>query len=180
MVVTVMRFSVRVPVLSVAITVQHPSVSTAARRRTKALRRAMRRDATANVMVMTTGRPSGTAATAMATAVRNICPTDSPRSRPRANVSPAMSTMAPATARPKRSMRLWSGVSGRSAARMSTAMEPNSVPDPISTTTPRPRPEETDVPMNAMFARSATGASGVEAIQSADFATGTDSPVSSD
>ena len=62
--VTVMRFSVSVPVLSEAITVALPSASTAGRRRMIACRRAIRCTPIANAIVTTAGSPSGTAATA--------------------------------------------------------------------------------------------------------------------
>ena len=66
---------VRVPVLSEQMTLTDPSVSTAGSRRMMALRRAMRVTPIARVMVITTGRPSGMAATAMPTAARNIAGT---------------------------------------------------------------------------------------------------------
>ena len=64
---TVISFFVSVPVLSEAITVAEPSVSTAARCRTIAFRRAMRCTPIESTAVTTAGRPSGTAATASAT-----------------------------------------------------------------------------------------------------------------
>jgi hypothetical protein len=69
---TVIRFSVRVPVLSLPMVVVLPSVSTAGRWRTMARRRAMRRTPRARVMVKTTGSPSGMAATAMADSAANL------------------------------------------------------------------------------------------------------------
>jgi hypothetical protein len=59
-VVTVISFFVSVPVLSLQMMLVDPSVSTAARRRTMAPRRAMRCMPTASAMVMATGSPSGT------------------------------------------------------------------------------------------------------------------------
>jgi len=67
-----MRFSVRVPVLSEQITVTEPSVSTAGSLRTRARRWAMRPAPSASAIVTTAGSPSGMAATARLTAVRNI------------------------------------------------------------------------------------------------------------
>nr|BFE71883.1 hypothetical protein GCM10020092_051840 [Actinoplanes digitatis] len=58
-----MRFSVRVPVLSVQMTVVEPRVSTAERRLTTAPLRASRRTPTASARVMMGSRPSGTFAT---------------------------------------------------------------------------------------------------------------------
>ena len=57
-------------------TVTDPSASTAGRRRTMALRRAMRVTPIASVMVITGGSPSGIAATAKATAAMNISLTE--------------------------------------------------------------------------------------------------------
>ena len=68
-----MRLSVSVPVLSVAMTVTEPSASTADRRRTTARWRAMRSTPSASATVRTAGSPSGTAATASATAKMIIC-----------------------------------------------------------------------------------------------------------
>ena len=64
---TVISFFVSVPVLSEAMTVAEPSVSTAARCRTIAFRRAMRCTPIESTAVTTAGKPSGTAATASAT-----------------------------------------------------------------------------------------------------------------
>ena len=64
---TVISFFVSVPVLSDAMTLAEPSVSTAARCRTMALRCAMRCTPIESTAVTTAGSPSGTAATASAT-----------------------------------------------------------------------------------------------------------------
>ena len=64
---TVISFFVSVPVLSEAMTLAEPSVSTAARCRTIAFRRAMRCTPIESTAVTTAGSPSGTAATASAT-----------------------------------------------------------------------------------------------------------------
>ena len=67
-----MRFSVRVPVLSEQMTVTEPRVSTAGSLRMRALRRSIRCAPSDRAMVTMAGSPSGTAATAMLTAVRNM------------------------------------------------------------------------------------------------------------
>ena len=67
-----MRLSVSVPVLSVAITVTDPSASTAESLRTTARCRAIRSTPIARATVSTAGSPSGTAATASATAKMTI------------------------------------------------------------------------------------------------------------
>jgi hypothetical protein len=61
-------FVVRVPVLSLQITVVHPNVSTEGRDLTMALKRAILLVPRAKHVVTTAGRPSGIAATARATA----------------------------------------------------------------------------------------------------------------
>ena len=59
MLVAVISLRVSVPVLSLQITVVEPRVSTADKRRTTALRRAMRCTPTASAIVIATGNPSG-------------------------------------------------------------------------------------------------------------------------
>ena len=73
-----MRFCVSVPVLSQQITVVEPSVSTAGRWRTRALRRAMRCVAIASESVTVGASPSGTFATMMPIANRKFCQNGSP------------------------------------------------------------------------------------------------------
>ena len=70
--VTVIAFSVSVPVLSEQITVVLPSASTAGRWRMIARRLAMRPTPIARVMLMAAGRPSGIAPTASATAATSM------------------------------------------------------------------------------------------------------------
>ena len=70
--VTVMRFWVRVPVLSEQTTLTQPRVSTLGRRFTMVLTRTMRETLKASTRVTTAGRPSGTAATAREMAVISI------------------------------------------------------------------------------------------------------------
>ena len=73
-----MRFSVRVPVLSVQITSVEPSVSTALRRLTSAPRRASARTATASASVMTGSSPSGTLPASRPTANTTLFFSDRP------------------------------------------------------------------------------------------------------
>ncbi len=73
----VMRPSVIVPVLSVHTTSAAPMISTTGSDRTSACRSSMRRVPKARARVITTGRPSGMAATASATAAMNV--SSSPR-----------------------------------------------------------------------------------------------------
>ena len=67
-----MRFMVNVPVLSEQITPAQPRVSTAGSFFTMAWWRTIRCTPRASTMVTMAGRPSGMAATARATAVRNM------------------------------------------------------------------------------------------------------------
>ena len=69
---TAIWFLVSVPVLSEQMTDAQPRVSTAGRHLMMALRLAMRPTPMASTMVTMAGRPSGIAATARATAVRNM------------------------------------------------------------------------------------------------------------
>lgn len=69
---TVIRFCVKVPVLSEQMTLALPSVSTAGIRRTIPRFAAIRRTPMANTMVTTAGRPSGIAATAKLMEIKNI------------------------------------------------------------------------------------------------------------
>ena len=69
---TIISMSVSVPVLSEQMRATEPSVSTAGRRRTIALRAAIRWTPIASVMVMRAGRPSGIIETAMPVTAWNI------------------------------------------------------------------------------------------------------------
>ena len=84
---TVIRFWVRVPVLSEQITPAHPKVSTAGSFLTMAPRAAIRPTPRASTMVTMAGRPSGMAATARDTAVRNISSIRFPWIKPTPNMT---------------------------------------------------------------------------------------------
>ena len=77
---TLIRFWVMVPVLSVQMKVVAPSVSTASRRRTSALRSAMVWAPRARDRVTVGSRPSGTSATETPTPKRKAWVTPSPSS----------------------------------------------------------------------------------------------------
>ncbi len=142
---TVISLRVRVPVLSEAMTVAEPSVSTAARWRTMALRAAIRCTPSDRTAVTTAGRPSGTAATASATpristskTAANPC--TSSTSRMVAIITTAMATTMIPNTLPTLSSWSCSGVrSSRSCPRRS-AIRPISVCMPVAVTTPRPCP----------------------------------------
>ena len=148
---TVISLRVSVPVLSDTITVVLPNVSTAGRERIIAPRCAMRRTPTANVIVSTTGNPSGMADTATATAVKKISAGDMPRTSPMTSTSVASATIVSPTRRLNTAKAISMGVAVRPTARIASAMRPNSVAAAVRTTTPRPRPCTTVVPANAMF-----------------------------
>jgi hypothetical protein len=94
-VVTRMRFSVSVPVLSVQMTVVEPSVSTALRRLTTAPRRARSRTPTASARVMVGSSPSGTFATSSPIAKLMAAAQPSPASNPNGrNATPAPTATA--------------------------------------------------------------------------------------
>ena len=77
MATTVMRFSVRVPVLSVQMQVTAPMVSEACSLRTRLLDFSMRRMFRARARVTAMGRPSGTAITISVTAIMKYFSTTS-------------------------------------------------------------------------------------------------------
>ena len=84
---TIISMSVSVPVLSEQMRATEPSVSTAGRRRTIALRAAIRWTPIASVMVMRAGRPSGIIDTAMPVTAWNISTNGMSRTRcPKAKV----------------------------------------------------------------------------------------------
>ena len=84
---TVISFLVRVPVLSVQMTVVEPSVSTAGSRRTSARIRAMRCMPIASVIVATAGRPSGTAAMASEMPISSMSRKAWPRRKPATTIT---------------------------------------------------------------------------------------------
>jgi len=135
-----MRFSVSVPVLSEQMKVTEPSVSTAGSLRMSAFWPTIFLAPSASDTDTTAGSASGIAATARLMAVSSISITGSPRSSPVTNRIAQMTSTAIARFLPKRARRFCSGVLPSSSARSSSAMRPSSVPMPVSTTTPRPRP----------------------------------------
>ena len=122
--------------MSEQITVTDPSVSTAGSRRITALRPAMRRAPSASETVTTAGRPSGIAATARLTAVRNISSAGSLFATPTTNRTPTTITAAAAIVRPSAARRRWSGVRLAGSRWRSSAIVPISVAMPVATTMP--------------------------------------------
>jgi hypothetical protein len=142
---TVISFFVSVPVLSDAMTVAEPSVSTAARCRTMALRLAMRCTPMESTAVTTAGRPSGTAATANATP-RMSTSKRAPTLRTSSTttiVTTMMTAIAMTTSPsilPVRSSSRCSGVASSGVASSRPAMRPISVRMPVAVTTALPCP----------------------------------------
>ncbi len=174
---TVILFWVRVPVLSDAMTVVEPSVSTDGSVRTMAFRWAIRETPTLRATVRTMGSDSGIDATASATDVRNMSERSLPSRMPATNTK----LTAPSTMSPILRSSLWVSIcSGPLPAGpwTSALISPSSVRAPLAVTTPMPRPLVTNVPLNPMLARSAAVASA--ATGSLVFSVATDSPVSID
>ena len=111
---TVISFFVRVPVLSVQITVVQPMVSTAGRRLTMAFFRAMRVVPMARAPVTTAGRDSGTAATARLIPQISISSQRWPRQTPRTEAPTATVRQITDKTRPMVAMRASRGVCPRS------------------------------------------------------------------
>ena len=149
---------VRVPVLSVQMTVVEPSVSTAASFRSSACRRAMRITPSDSATVTTAGKPSGTAATARLIDVRKSSAGAVPRISPRPNSNPTMPSVAQSRIRPNESSFRCNGVvSSAPALVIRPAIWPSSVRIAVATTTASPVPAATLVPTNTMFTRSPSG-----------------------
>lgn len=143
---TSMRFSVRVPVLSVAMTVTLPRASTAERRRTTALRRAILSTPRAKARVRTAGSPSGTAATARATAKRTTLAETPSTRNPRRRRPKARSKTRRATRCPKAWRRRSRGVFSSSISARRWAIRPMALCAPVRVTSKRARPRTRRVP----------------------------------
>ena len=176
--VTVILFSVSVPVLSVRITLVEPSVSTAESCSTSALRRAIRRTPRASARVATIGSPSGTVATASAIAVLMTSVISFPLNRPRIPMTVTRAMQSHPITFPRESIRSSSGVFLSAAFCTRAVIRPSSVCMPVLTTTPSAFPLVMAVPLNSMLSRSAISVS--SGSTSIVFSTGTDSPVRSD
>ncbi len=130
----------------------------------------------ASTIVTTEGNPSGIAATAKATAVKNISKTPSPLIRPVANTTATIIPAARPKILPKESSWRCKGVGSGGVSCNIWAIRPSSVSMPVPTTTALARPPVTIVPIKTMFLRSPRGGSS-SSISFRSFSTGTDSPV---
>ena len=140
----------------------------------------MRKTPSASETVTTAGSPSGMAATARLTEVMNNSNGSVPRSIPSANSSATRPNAVQTSTRPNDSSFFSRGVrSSAPAAAINPAMRPSSVFIAVSTTTARPVPAATLVPIKTMFARSPSGVSPGFMVP-ASFVTPTDSPVGAD
>ncbi len=172
-----MRFSVRVPVLSVQITVVEPSVSTADRRFTIAPRLARIRTPAASASVMVGRRPSGTFATRSPTAKMAACGNESPaanmpsgrKAAPTANATRAITQAI---------RRTWrsSGLCSTSWHVDKAAIRPSSVCMPVAWTTAVASPPRQVVPLKSRSGACRYGTARSERF--ADRSTASDSPVS--
>ena len=173
---TVIRFWVRVPVLSEQITPAQPRVSTAGRRLTMAPRLTIRWTPSASTMVTMAGSPSGMAATARDTAVMNIPSRALPWSRPAPNITAHTHRHTKERVLEISAIFFWSGVWLSSSPSSIPAMRPISVSMPVAVITQRARPPVTTVPESTIFRRSARGVSSGSSPTGA-LAAGTGSPV---
>jgi len=166
--------SVRVPVLSVNSTSMSPRSSMHTSRLTRTLRRASCREPAARLVETTAGSSCGEMPTAIAREKSSASITGRSSRRFTAKI-PAVSTPATLTSSSEnRRNPTWNSVSGcRSPS--PNAIRPNSVNPPVATTTPRPAPERTTVPINPQLRSSARAVSG--GTGSVDFSAGADSPV---
>ena len=173
---TVISFLVRVPVLSLQMTVVLPRVSTEASLRTMAFCLAMRAVPRARVMVRTAGRPSGMAETARLMLVMNtswrVLSWTNQRTMNTQNVR---TTEMVASWRPIFSILTRRGGSSTSMDWTMPAILPNSLDIPVSVTTATALPPVTTVPMNTQFFLSPTPASALT--RPRFLVTGRDSPV---
>ena len=153
---TVISFLVRVPVLSVQMTVVALKASTAERRLTRALRRTIRRTPIASARVTVGNRPSGTSATIMPIAKIKLSLISMPTSREVSTKTrlPMVRAIAVIT------RTIWVTCTSRVlGSRLTTVVRwatwPNSVCAPVAYTTATPRPEATVEPANTRLAISA-------------------------
>ena len=124
---TVISFLVRVPVLSVQMTVVEPSVSTAGSRRTSARIRAMRCMPIASVIVATAGRPSGTAAMASEMPISSMSRKAWPRRKPATTITAQRASTTPTRAWPSWASFRSRGVSRSPASSIRAPILPISV-----------------------------------------------------
>ena len=131
---TVMRFMVRVPVLSEQITPAQPRVSTAGSFFTMALCFTIRCTPKASTMVTMAGRPSGMAATARDTAAISISRMGRWYSRPTPNITAHTARHTKDRVLEISAIFRWRGVSPSFSPSSIPAMRPTSVSMPVAVT----------------------------------------------
>ncbi len=177
---TFILFSVRVPVLSLQIKLQLPKVSTACSLRTIALLLLIFCMPIAIIIVTTAGKPSGIAATAIATddikfSISGLCL----KNTPKAKIITAMAITPYEMTLPKASRFFCKGVCISDALSSISAILPISVFIPVDTTTASALPCTTKVEENSIFFLSPKPAF-LLGVSFEDFETAVDSPVNAD
>ena len=148
------------PVLSVAMCVVEPRVSTAESCLMIAPRFARRLAPIARVNATTAVRPSGIVATARDTAMSSSSVQDCPRTSPSTKTMPTTTNAMIVSNPARRSIRRCSGVRPSWAVPRRPAIAPICVSMPVAVTTMTPRPRVIAVFMKTMLDRSPRGASG--------------------
>ena len=131
----VIRFWVRVPVLSEQITLALPNVSTAGRRRMMAFFFTIRCTPMESTMVTIAGSPSGMAETARDTAVMKISRAAIPFISPTTKMMPQAASARNPKNRPRRLSFSCRGVWPSPSPSSRSAMRPISVSIPVAVTT---------------------------------------------
>ena len=129
---TVILFLVSVPVLSVQITLAAPNVSTAGKRRMMAFRLAIRFTPMARVMLITAGKPSGMADTAVASAYRNTSCKSKDTSNPTPTITKATTNAMMPNFLLRSNVWIWRGDSAFSVSWIRVAILPISVSLPVA------------------------------------------------
>ena len=143
---TVMRFSVMVPVLSEHITEVQPRVSTLWSLFTSAFCFSIRLTASARAIVTVAGSPSGIAAMAMVMPVMSISKTFSPRSTPAPKTAMQTTRQMMATTLPSSPRRFCKGVGSLSISRSISDILPIWVAMPVAMTLARQVPLVAEAP----------------------------------
>ena len=170
---------VSVPVLSVHMHVQPPSVSTALSLRITTFLRLMRVTPKAIIMVTTAGSPSGMAATAMATEVMNERSISPRASAEKIKITAATATTNAEIILPSLSKLRSRGVLLLVSPSNMSAIAPICVLRPTPVTTAVALPRTTKVEANSMLYVPPSGVFGV-LITPSRLSTAVDSPVSAD
>ncbi len=143
-------------------------------RMTSTCRRARDRAPADRLVLTTAGSSCGVIPTAMASENSSASTQERPSTMLATRIAPVRIRAITSRNDENRESPRWNSVCGSRRSKPA-AMRPNSVLAPVATTTPRPRPDWTIVPMRAQQSRSPS--SGDPGIGSIRFSTATDSPV---